>query len=62
MVRPNTCVDLNGTRIDLGGIRTARVESLPSDEGTAVIDTYAGEVSCSIGLTASCGKDGTGGI
>ena len=62
MVRPNTCVDLNGTRIDLGGIRTARVESFPGDENTAVIDPNAGEVSCSIGLTASGGKDGTGGI
>ena len=62
MVCPKACVDLNGTRIDLSGICAARVKSLPSDEGTAVIDPYAGEVSCSIGLTASCGKDGTGGI
>ena len=62
MVRPNTCVDLNGTRIDLGGIRTARIESLPSDEGVPVLHANPGEVSCGIGLTASCGKDGTGGI
>ena len=62
MVRPNTCVDLNGTRIDLSGICTARVKSLPGDEGVPVLHAHPGEVSCSIGLTASGGKDGTGGI
>ena len=62
MVRPKACVDLNGTRIDLGGIRAARVEPFPGDEGVPVLHANPGEVSCGIGLAASGGKDGAGGI
>ena len=62
MICPKACVDLNGTRIDLSGICAARVESFPGDEGVPVLHANPGEVSCGIGLAASCGKDGTGGI